>query len=766
MDKIDKHAWPSYRHEPDAGRKIMELKNTRTPILNEGAAEEKREEIRRYFHATFALDEQLYDTLADEKAFYLRPEPLRHPLIFYLGHTAVFYVNKLIVARLVQQRINPGFESMFAVGVDEMSWDDLNEAHYDWPSVDEVKDYRKAVHALVSDVICALPLNMPIGWEHPFWTVLMGIEHQRIHLETSSVIIRRLPIEMVRQLPLWDICPESGPAPQNELLPVAGGHVVLGKPADDLLYGWDNEYGRQESDVWDFSASRYLVSNREFLGFVEDGGYENDEFWTEEGRKWLEFSRARHPLFWIEKVAGTLRVPSAPECSFASESVSETSEADSSLADGTRSVPATLGTTNYKFRTMAQIIDMPWDWPVEVNQLEAKAFCNWLAQKTGRPLRLPTEAEWRRLHDLHQIPDQPYWEHAPGNINLEHWASSCPVHRFRFGEFFDLIGNVWQWTETPISGFDGFRIHPCYDDFSTPTFDTRHNLIKGGSWISTGNEATRDSRYAFRRHFFQHAGLRYVESRQEPAAPEAMYASDAAVSQYCEAHYGRSYYHVPNFPAQLAAICFGHARQRRRRTALDLGCAVGRAAFELAREFDFVTGIDFSARFIRIALQLKEKGNAYYGLVEEGEIVSYHEARLAELGLDRVAERVEFFQGDATNLKPQFTGYDLVLAANLLDRLYDPKGFLASIHERVNVGGLLVMASPYTWLEEFTKKENWPGGIRKAGEPYWTIDALGELLAPHFVMLEAPQDVEFVIRETRRKFQHTLSEVTVWERAR
>ncbi len=179
-----------------------------------------------------------------------------------------------------------------------------------------------------------------------------------------------------------------------------------------------------------------------------------------------------------------------------------------------------------------------------------------------------------------------------------------------------------------------------------------------------------------------------------------------------------------------------------------------------------MTGIDFSARFIRIALQLKEKGVAYYDLAEEGEIVSYHEARLSELGLERTIDRVEFLQGDATNLKPQFTGYDLILAANLLDRIHDPKGFLASIHERINVGGLLVMTSPYTWLEEFTKKENWPGGIRKAGEPYWTFDALKELLGPHFDLLEAPRDVEFVIRETRRKFQHTLAEVSVWERAR
>jgi formylglycine-generating enzyme required for sulfatase activity len=57
-----------------------------------------------------------------------------------------------------------------------------------------------------------------------------------------------------------------------------------------------------------------------------------------------------------------------------------------------------------------------------------------------------------------------------------------------------VIGNVWQHTETPTMPFNGFRTHPIYDDFSVPTFDTRHNMIMGGSWISTGNEATRHAR--------------------------------------------------------------------------------------------------------------------------------------------------------------------------------------------------------------------------------------------------------------------------------
>lgn len=699
----------------------MDLRNTRTIILNEGDPETKREEIRNYFHATYSIDEQLYDTLARDESFYIRAEPLRHPPIFYLGHTAVFYINKLSLAKLIDHRINPRFESMFAIGVDEMSWDDLNDAHYDWPTVSEVKAYRQGVRETVDILIRTIPLSLPMTWNTPFWAIMMGIEHQRIHLETSSVIIRRMPIEEVQERELWQICSDSGTAPENRLLPVAGGKVKLGKNKNHPLYGWDNEFGNHTSEVWDFMASQFLVSNQEYRKFVDDGGYVAQKWWTSEGWKWVEYSRAKHPLFWIPDNG------------------------------------------NYRFRTMTKIIDMPWNWPVEVNFLEAKAFCTWKTAQTGKPIRLPTEDEWYRLHNLHNIPDQPYWQKAPGNINLEHWASSCPVDRFRFGEFYDIIGNVWQWTETAIAGFEGFEVHPYYDDFSTPTFDTQHNLIKGGSWISTGNEATRDCRYAFRRHFFQHAGFRYVESQQPLAEPEAMYETDQAVSQYCELHFGPSYFGVESFPVQSARFCLQHMANRPKLRALELGCSVGRATFELAREFELVHGLDFSARFIRIAFQLQEKGYTRYELCEEGDIVSYHEHSLSEFGLDTVRKKVEFHQADAANLKPQFHGYDLIFAGNLIDRMVNPTQFLTTIHERLNTGGILIIASPYTWLQTFTKKDQWLGGFRKDGEPYSSLEGLTDILNPQFTLLDT-RDIEFVIRETSRKFQHIISQFTVWQK--
>ncbi len=700
----------------------MSQLSSRTIVLNEGEAEAKRGEILAYFRQTYALDEQLYEHLATDEAFYFRAEPLRHPLIFYLGHTAAFYVNKFNIAKITDRRINPRYESMFAIGVDEMSWDDLNDDHYDWPTVGQVRAYRREVQQFVEDVIGNLELAMPITWDSPFWVVMMGIEHQRIHLETSSVIIRRMPIDKVCPVPGWTVCPEHGPAPANSLLPVSGGKVVLGKSKDHPLYGWDNEFGYHQATVWDFKAAKFLVSNGEFRQFVEENGYGQQQYWTEEGWAWVQFSRATQPLFWLRE------------------------------GDG------------YRLRTLAVEIEMPWNWPVEVNYLEAKAFCNWLAEKRGAPVRLPTEDEWYRLYELHKLADQPYWQKAPGNINLEYWASSCPVDRFACGDFHDVIGNAWQWTETPITGFEGFEVHPCYDDFSTPTFDTKHNLIKGGCWISTGNEATRDSRYAFRRHFFQHAGFRYVEASQPLAIPESMYESDMAVSQYCEAHYGNTFFGVNSFQQKCAAICIEAMEARPKKRALDLGCSVGRSSFELAKEFEFVNGLDFSARFIRIAYQMQEKGLIRYELPEDGEIVSYHERKLADLGLADTVTRIEFFQADALNLKPQFSGYDLILAANLIDRLSDPGKFLRSVHERLNAGGLLVLASPYTWLEEFTPRQKWIGGFRRDGEPFSSLDGVRELLSSHFNIVGEPQDIEFVIRETARKYQHSLSQLTVWQK--
>ena len=697
----------------------------RTPFLAGSDVEAKRAELLHYFHATFDRYESLFEVLSCDEAYYKKPITLRHPLIFYFGHTATFFINKFLLAGLIDKRIDPRLESMFAIGVDEMSWDDLDDARYEWPTVAEVRAYRNKAREVIDGVIRYTPFSLPIGWNDPFWVVLMGIEHDRIHLETSSVLMRQHDLKYVKPHPDWQPCRDSGTAPTNTLVNIPSGRVVLGRDFTDPVYGWDNEYGHHQAEVPAFQASRYLVSNGEFLEFVTAGGYTDDSLWDEEGLGWRRYALAEFPTFWV---------PSA---------------------DG------------WKLRLLAEEVPMPWDWPVETNCLEARAFCRWKARESGQPVRLPTEDEWNRMYDHVHLSDVPHDVPAAANLHLDHWASSCPVNRFIHGDLADVVGNVWQWCETPTYPFDGFEVHPVYDDFTSPTFDDRHNIIKGGSWIATGNESRHASRYAFRRHFFQHAGFRYVVTDTPVTNPVSAYETDAMVSQYAEFHYGEVALGVPNFPQTMAQLaidfhrCHGNGGKAR---ALDLGCATGRASFELAKTFDKVIGIDFSARFIQVGIRLAETGAIHYTMPEEGELVSYHERRLDSLGLLDTARRVEFLQGEACNLKDIFGGFDLILAANLIDRLYAPRRFLDTIADRLNSGGLLVLASPYTWLEEYTKRSEWIGGFKKDGESHTTLDGLKEILGRNFVLVEAPLSVPFVIRETRRKHQHTLSEVTVWKR--
>ncbi|MBP1675610.1 MAG: hypothetical protein H6Q20_169 [Bacteroidetes bacterium] len=695
---------------------------TKTVNLREGTPEAKRQEIRDYFLKTWAVDEKLYTQLADDQTFYLRGDALRHVIIFYLGHTAVFFINKLFLAKVIDQRINPAFESIFAIGVDEMSWDDLDERHYKWPTVDAVREYRNQARELVLKVIDTTPLSLPVSWDNPFWIIMMGIEHERIHLETSSVLIRQLPLDKVVAGCFGNICNERGDAPANPFLSVPGAEIKLGKPWDHPLYGWDNEYGSRTEKVESFEATQMLVSNGEFLSFIQDNGYNTENYWTEEGWSWRCFKQAAMPLFWLKEGQ------------------------------------------EYRLRLVAEEIPMPWNWPVEVNYLEAKAYCNWLTAKKGKTYRLPTEAEWYRMAGLNGITDPVDWETAPANINLEHYSSPCPVNKFKTGDFYDLIGNVWQWTETPITGYAGFKVHPMYDDFSTPTFDGKHNLIKGASWISTGNEATLHARYAFRRHFYQHAGFRVVQSDFPLVIENDEYETDLEVANSCENNWGDFFEAGENFQKQLAGFITETLTDRPISRVLDLNADTGRLAFELAPYFDDITAIDFSARFVRMSIQLQEKGFIRYIVKDDGELVLYRDLLLSGTGLGKGREKILFMQDNANNLKPVYTGYDLIVVPNLLEELTCPILFLQHIHERLNAGGTLVIASTYNWEASGIKREHWPGGFKQDGESVSSFEGIRVLLEANFSLETTPFDLPVVLRKSTRNSVTGLSQISVWRK--
>jgi putative 4-mercaptohistidine N1-methyltranferase len=246
------------------------------------------------------------------------------------------------------------------------------------------------------------------------------------------------------------------------------------------------------------------------------------------------------------------------------------------------------------------------------------------------------------------------------------------------------------------------------------------------------------------------------------------YESDRAVSEYLLFHYGNAKELLPydfgperslNFPVRCVTDLIAKRPLPQNARALDLGCAVGRASFELAKLCAQVVGIDASERFIEVARKLQTDGKLKFEFVEEGQLARQTRA-VVPPEIDR--NRVRFEVGDAMNLA-SLVGFDAVLLANLIDRLPNPRLCLERMRDFVNPGGTLVVTSPYTWLEEFTPRENWLGGFVRNGKEVRTLDTLKEILCPHFDF-SGWMHLPFLIREHVRKFQWSVAEASLWIR--
>lgn len=248
-----------------------------------------------------------------------------------------------------------------------------------------------------------------------------------------------------------------------------------------------------------------------------------------------------------------------------------------------------------------------------------------------------------------------------------------------------------------------------------------------------------------------------------------IYETDKLLGEYLLFHYGTADEVLPwafgprealGYPARCVTECLDIQTLPEGARGLDLGCAVGRSSFELARHCRDVLGIDYSQRFIEAATVLQRDGALDYERTDEGALTSRLTARVAS-DLDR--DRVRFETGDAMNLRSGIGPFDVVLMANLIDRLDEPQRCLARLPELLNSGGQLIITSPYTWLEDFTPARNWLGGYGSGDHRVTTQEGLRRALGASFD-LAATRNLPFLIREHARKFQWSVAEATIWRR--
>jgi formylglycine-generating enzyme required for sulfatase activity len=224
-------------------------------------------------HSARARTDELF-ALVRPDAIYDRPIAERHRIIFYLGHVEAFDWNLLRSHRPDVRPFHPGFDRLFAFGIDPPPGQLPADQPRDWPGVPEVEAYNRRVRAEFDTHFHDLPEQL----------CHVAIEHRLMHAETLAYILHNLSYE--KKTPPPDSAPAAGsPATVHPgMVDFFAGKVQLGIPAGQG-FGWDNEFEAHCVDVPAFSTAKYKVTNGEYLEFVRDGAAP-PFFWLDRAGEW------------------------------------------------------------------------------------------------------------------------------------------------------------------------------------------------------------------------------------------------------------------------------------------------------------------------------------------------------------------------------------------------------------------------------------------------------------------------------------------------
>src|SRR5882724_8685992 len=245
--------------------------------------------------AVWARTDRIFEILAPE-AIFAQPIALRHPFIFYVGHLPAFAWNHIGAGVLGRSSFNAGFDELFSRGIDP-DVDDPTHCHAhpevpdSWPPLAEVLAYRDRVRAVLLDSVDAVseraPTHLMAREERVF---SMVIEHELMHQETLLYMLQELSYDQ-KIRPAW--LPRDVPGRKRPPATVSAATVIvpagvatLGVASDDLAFGWDNEFQTSRVLVPAFRMDETPVSNGQFLGFVENGGYGRRELWSDDDWQW------------------------------------------------------------------------------------------------------------------------------------------------------------------------------------------------------------------------------------------------------------------------------------------------------------------------------------------------------------------------------------------------------------------------------------------------------------------------------------------------
>ncbi|HET7215720.1 MAG TPA: SUMF1/EgtB/PvdO family nonheme iron enzyme [Terriglobia bacterium] len=408
------------------------------------------------------------------EALYDRPIPERHRIVFYIGHLEAFDWNLLGNYAYQEKSFHPEFDKLFAFGIDPVGGGLPSDQPSDWPSLEEVHEYNNRVRERLNSRLKNESLADSGGaLSQAGVYVNVALEHRLMHAETFAYMLHQLPLH--RKVKQTQVSVPAAPVETGRMIKIPAGTATLGLPRTGSVFGWDNEFEINTTQVPAFAIDEYKVTNGEFLEFIREGGYESRSLWGNSDWEWKERERVSHPGFWVPRNG------------------------------------------DWSYRTMFAEVPLPLDWPVYVSQAEAVAYARWAGKQ------LPTEAQFHRAaYGTPEGKETEYpWgadaaEVIRGNFDFWNWdptpVQAHPAGRSSFGVA-DLLGNGWEWTSTVFQPFVGFEPFPFYRGYSANFFDGKHYVMKGGSSRTAACMLRRSFRNWFQAHYqYAYSGFRCVSN--------------------------------------------------------------------------------------------------------------------------------------------------------------------------------------------------------------------------------------------------------------
>ncbi|OCF38859.1 hypothetical protein I317_07367 [Kwoniella heveanensis CBS 569] len=396
-----------------------------------------------------------------------KPIDLRHICLFYLGHIPTFLDIHLTRMTKGAHTEPEYFKTIFERGIDP-DVDDPTKCHdhsevpmseEDWPSLPEILAFRDRVRARLRGIYDQLSSSQTPLTRHTGRVLFMTFEHEAMHAETLLYMLAqseetRPPTATAT--PRFNLLARrwNEDVQENKVLSFAEGLIELGHrdlEIEDKQYldgqgweshefGWDNEHPVSSQRVKAFKVDSLPISNNDYLSYLKGSG------------KYPQLTKDTAPASWVQPEGGH--------------------------NNGEWKVRSFYG---------PQSFEVAGKWPLMASKLELDDYAKW---KGGR---LPTEAE---LRILWQNESGPRTSGGECNTGVKNWHPIPPTNTYTDNAgkvIHGHNGGVWEWTNTPFDGYEGFVPSVIYPGYSGDFFDGKHFVVLGGSWATVPSIAARRS---------------------------------------------------------------------------------------------------------------------------------------------------------------------------------------------------------------------------------------------------------------------------------